>query len=126
MKYALVMAGGAVGSLLRYILQGWGQNLTNGTFPLGTLGVNVIGCFVIGFLNFLFTGSWPIRPEYRIGLLVGVLGGFTTFSSFGWETFSLANEGQGLRAMMNMLLSITLGFMAVWLGYRLAERWYGV
>jgi fluoride exporter len=126
MKYALIMAGGAIGSLLRYILQGWGQNLTNGTFPLGTLGVNVIGCFVIGFLNFVFTGPWPIRPECRIGLLVGVLGGFTTFSSFGWETFSLANEGQGLRAMMNMLLSITLGFMAVWLGYRLAERWYGV
>lgn len=75
MKDALIMAGGAVGSLLRYILQGWGQALTSGTFPLGTLGVNVIGCFVIGFLNFLFTGPWPIRADYRIGLLVGVLGG---------------------------------------------------
>jgi len=126
MKYALIMVGGAVGSLLRYILQGWGQALTNDTFPLGTLGVNVVGCFAIGFLNYLLTGPWPIRAEYRIGLLVGLLGGFTTFSSFGWETFSLANEGQGMRAMMNMLLSITVGFIAVWLGFRLAERWYGV
>jgi CrcB protein len=126
MKYALIMVGGAVGSLLRYILQGWGQALTNDTFPLGTLGVNVVGCFAIGFLNYLLTGPWPIRAEYRIGLLVGLLGGFTTFSSFGWETFSLANDGQGMRAMMNMLLSITVGFIAVWLGFRLAERWYGV
>jgi len=126
MKYALIMMGGALGSLLRYILQGWGQAIMNGTFPLGTLVVNVVGCFTIGFLNFLFLGPWPIRQDYRIGILVGVLGGFTTFSSFGWETFSMANDGQGLRAMMNMLLSITLGFMAVWFGYRLAERWYGV
>ena len=125
-KLVLIFVGGGFGSLCRYGLAGWGQRLVNGSFPLGTLIVNVLGCFVIGFLNYLFTGPWPIRAEYRIGLLVGVLGGFTTFSSFGWETFSLANEGQGLRAMMNMLLSITLGFMAVWLGYRLAERWYGV
>jgi CrcB protein len=90
------------------------------------LAVNVIGCFVIGVLNMVFAERIPIRMEYRVVLTVGVLGGFTTFSSFGWETFSMANEGQGLRAMMKMLLSITLGFMAVWLGYRLAERWIGV
>jgi fluoride exporter len=126
LKYALIMTGGAFGSLLRYVLQGWGQAVTNGTFPLGTLLVNVLGCFAIGFLNYLFTGPWPIRAEYRIGVLVGVLGGFTTFSAFGWETFSMANDGQGLRAMLNLLLSITLGFLAVWVGYRLAESWFGV
>lgn len=125
-KFTLVMAGGALGSLLRYLVQGWGQALTKGTFPLGTLIVNVVGCFIIGALNMVFAERIPMRMEYRVGLTVGVLGGFTTFSSFGWETFAMANEGQGLRAMMNMLLSITLGFMAVWLGYRLAERWIGV
>lgn len=125
-KFTLVMAGGAVGSLLRYLVQGWGQSLTKGTFPIGTLTVNTIGCFMIGVLNTAFAGPIPIRMEYRVGLTVGILGGFTTFSSFGWETFSMANEGQGLRAMMNMLLSITLGFVSVWVGYRVAERWYGV
>lgn len=125
-KYTWVVVGGGLGSLLRYLVQGWGQALTKGTFPLGTLVVNVAGCFVIGALNMVFAERIPIPMEYRVGLTVGVLGGFTTFSSFGWETFSMANDGQGLRAMMNMLLSITLGFLAVWLGYRLAERWLGV
>lgn len=125
-KYTLIMAGGAIGSLFRYLLQGWGQRVANGTFPLGTLIVNVIGCFVIGVLSMLFTGPLPIRAEYRVGLLVGVLGGFTTFSSFGWETFAMANEGQGMGAIMNLLLSVTLGMAAVWIGYRLAERLYGV
>ena len=125
-KFTLVMAGGAVGSLFRYLVQGWGQSLTRGTFPIGTLAVNVIGCFMIGMLNMVFAERIPMRMEYRVGLTVGVLGGFTTFSAFGWETFSMANEGQSLRAMMNLLLSMTLGLLAVWLGYRLAERWIGV
>jgi CrcB protein len=124
-KFTLIMAGGAVGSLLRYIVQGWGQALIKGTFPIGTLVVNIIGCFVIGVLNMVFAERIPIQMEHRICFTVGVLGGFTTFPSFGWETFSMANEGQGLRAMMNMPLSITLGFVPVWLGYRFAERRIG-
>lgn len=125
-RFTLVMAGGALGSLLRYVLQGLGQALTKGTFPIGTLAVNVLGCFAIGALNMIFAERIPIRMEYRVGLTVGVLGGFTTFSSFGWETFAMANEGQIMRAVMNMLLSVTVGVAAVWLGYRLAERWIGV
>lgn len=125
-KFVLIMVGGAIGSLLRYLAQGWGQAMTKGTFPIGTMAVNVLGCFVIGALNMVFTERIPIRMEYRIGLTVGLLGGFTTFASFGWETFALANEGQGLRAMMNLLLSVSLGFLAVWAGYRLAEHWIGV
>jgi len=125
-KFTLVMMGGAIGSLLRYVIQGWGQSLVRGTFPTGTLAVNVLGCFLIGFLNMVFSGPIPVRMEYRIGLTVGVLGGFTTFSSFGWESFSMANDGQGLRAMVNMLSSVTLGFLAVWAGYRLAEHVFGI
>lgn len=124
-KFTLVMAGGAIGSLFRYLIQGWGQSLIRGTFPIGTLAVNVLGCFIIGFLNMVFSGPVPVRMEYRIGLTVGVLGGLTTFSSFGWETFSMANEGQAIRAMMNTLSNMTFGFFAVWIGYRLAERMFG-
>ena len=119
------MAGGAAGSLLRYALQVWGPKVTNGAFPIGTLVVNVAGCFAIGVLSMLFTGPWPVRTEYRLGLLVGVLGGFTTFSSFGWETFALAHDGQGTKAALNLILNVVLGMAAVWIGYRLAERVYG-
>jgi CrcB protein len=108
------------------MVSGWGQKLTAGTFPVGTLLVNVIGCLLIGFLNATFNGPIPIRPEYRIALIVGILGGFTTFSAFGWETVSLANEGQSLRAALNVVLSVVLGLVAVWIGVRLAERCFGV
>lgn len=126
LRLLLIAAGGGLGSVLRYWVQGWGQKFANGSFPLGTLVVNVLGCLVIGFLNYVFSGPIVVRQEYRIALTVGVLGGFTTFSSFGWETFAMANDGQGLRAIMNLLLSVTLGFCAVLVGYRLAEKWFGV
>lgn len=122
----LIALGGSVGSVLRYLMAGWGQRLSSGTFPFGTLLVNVLGCLLIGFLNALFNGPYLIRQEYRLALTVGVLGGFTTFSAFGWESFSLANDGQYFRAILNILLSITLGLVAVWLGYRLSQRWFGL
>lgn len=125
-KVMLVAVGGGAGSVLRYLVSGWGQRLGDGSFPLGTLLVNVIGCFLIGLLNAVFAGPVPIRPEYRIGLVIGVLGGFTTFSAFGWETFTLANDGQFARATANVLLSVAAGLAAVWIGYRVAERVFGV
>ncbi|MEX2117965.1 MAG: fluoride efflux transporter CrcB [Pirellulales bacterium] len=124
-KYLLIALGGAFGSVLRYAMQGWFQRLSAGGFPAGTLAVNLVGCLAIGFLS----GWFPtvlVRPEYRIGLLVGLLGGFTTFSAFGLETFNLANEGQFRMAAANVTLSCGLGFAAVWIGYRMAERWFGV
>jgi CrcB protein len=93
-KWLLIAAGGALGSLLRYALQGWAQRLAGGNFPAGTLAVNLIGCLLIGVLSGAFSGPLLIREEYGIGLTVGVLGGFTTFSTFGLETFILANAGQ--------------------------------
>jgi CrcB protein len=122
----LVAAGGGLGSVFRYLVAGWIQKLAEGSFPLGTLVVNVLGCFMIGFLSSVFSGSLLIRQEYRIALTIGVLGGFTTFSTFGWEMFALANDGQGLRAVVNALLSVSLGFTAVWGGYQLAEKWLGI
>ncbi len=125
-KLALIFVGGGVGSVCRYGLAGWGQRLTHASFPIGTLLVNVLGCFMIGVLNYLFSGGpYLIRPEYRVALTIGLLGGFTTFSTVGWETFAMANEGQGVRAVTNLLLSVSLGFFAVLVGYRLLEKWFG-
>lgn len=125
-KWLLIAAGGAFGSISRYALQGWVQRATGSGFPLGTLVVNLIGCLLIGFLTATFTGPKLIREEYRIGIIVGVLGGFTTFSTFGLETFSLTNDRQYAFAALNIVLSCGLGFLAVWVGYRAAEFLYGV
>jgi CrcB protein len=124
-KWVLIACGGALGSVLRYALHGSVQRWTGGTFPAGTLAVNTIGCLAIGFVAGLFAAPTMIREEYRIGLTVGILGGFTTFSAFGLETFSLVNEGQLKYAFLNMILSCGLGFAGVWIGYRVAERWLG-
>jgi fluoride exporter len=122
----VIAGGGAVGSMLRYTLQGWVQRLTPTVFPVGTLAVNVLGCLTIGLFAGMFAGPQLVREEYRIGPLVGVLGGFTTFSAFSLESFRLANDGEVRLMFLNVLLSCGLGFAAVWLGYRLAEHWFGV
>jgi CrcB protein len=124
-KLTLIAAGGALGSVLRYGVQGWVQRYTSENFPTGTLAVNVIGCTLIGLLTALFDGPALIREEYRIGLTVGLLGGFTTFSTFGIETFRLTSEGQWRYALLNVVLSCSLGFLAVGQGIRLGERWFG-
>ena len=126
LKIILIFVGSGIGGILRYALQGWVQRLVNVSFPLGTLAVNLIGCFIIGVLAATFSGPILIREEYRIGLTVGIIGGFTTFSTFGLETFNLANDGQLRVAAANVLASCLLGFVAVWIGYRIAERWLGV
>jgi len=125
-KIMLIALGGGAGSVLRYLIAGWGQRLASETFPFGTLLVNVLGCLLIGFLYAAFAGPWLVREEYRLALLVGVLGGFTTFSTFGYETFTLANDGQWGLVLFNVGLSVTLGLAAVGLGYRLAEKMLGV
>lgn len=125
-KAILIFLGSGLGGVLRYSMQGWFQRLVNGTFPLGTLAVNVVGCLLVGFLTALLTGPVLIREEYRIGLTVGVLGGFTTFSTFGLETFALSTAGQFWFAVLNVVLSCGLGFLAVWIGFRAAEYVFGV
>ena len=126
LKLVLILVGSGLGGLLRYSLSGWVHRLSNSTFPVGTLAVNVVGCLLIGFLSAAFSGPILIREEYRLGLIVGVLGGFTTFSAFGIETFAFLNDGQHVRAAANVLLSVGAVSIAVWAGYRLAESWLGV
>lgn len=125
MKLLLIFLGSGVGGVLRYTLAGWAQRLGNGSFPLGTLLVNLAGCMLIGFLTAALSGRVLLREEYRIALMVGLLGGFTTFSTFGLETFALLNDGQHGRAALNVAISVAAGVAAVWIGYRVAERWLG-
>ena len=125
MKWLLIACGGGAGAILRYAMAGWGQRLTSGVFPVGTLMVNTLGCLAIGFLASLFAGPLLIREEYRIAILVGFLGGFTTFSTYGYETFALLGDGEWWSAAVNVLLSNVLGLLALWIGVRLAEQLQG-
>jgi CrcB protein len=125
LRLLLIFVAGGCGCLLRYGAAGWFQRLANGSFPLGTLAVNVIGCVAIGFVASLFTGPVLIREEYRLAILVGLLGGFTTYSTYGYETMSLTNDGQFALAGLNLLLSNGLGLAAAWGGTRLATIMYG-
>jgi fluoride exporter len=127
LKWLLIFAGGGIGSIMRYAMQGWVKQLLAGkVFPVGTIAVNVSACFVIGLLSAFFAGPQLVREEYRIGLIVGVLGGYSTFSSYGLETFNLANDGEFALAGLNLLISNGVGLLALVIGYRLVERWYGV
>lgn len=125
-KFLLIFIGSGAGGVLRYALAGWTQRLANGSFPIGTLIVNITGCLLIGFLTAALSGRVLMREEYRVALLIGLLGGYTTFSTFGLETFTLLNDGQAWRALLNVTASVILGLAGVWTGYRLAENWLGV
>ena len=125
-KWLFIAAGGSVGSLLRYLVSGWAQAWGNQIFPYGTLIVNLAGCLLMGFCASTLLGVYAIREEYRAGIMIGVLGGFTTFSAFGWETFSMINEREFFNAGLNIAGNNILGLGAVWLGYRLGLAAFGV
>ncbi len=115
-----VGTGGFLGAVGRYLLAGAVYQLfPNSTFPTGTAVVNILGCFLIGLLNGLFEVRQIFGPETRLFLLMGVLGGFTTFSTFGFETLALVKSGDFLSAAMNVLVQVILGLLAVFLGYSL-------
>ena len=102
----------------RYSISGWAQRLDPaGSFPIGTLTVNVLGCLAIGLLAGLAEARALLGPEARLFVLIGLLGGFTTFSTFGHETLALVRAGSHGAALLNALGSVTLCLVAVWLGY---------
>ena len=118
----LVGAGGFVGSVLRFLIAGWVQNaLPRTTFPYGTLAVNVSGCLAIGVLAGLFEMRQLFGLEARLFLVIGVLGGYTTFSSFAYETLVLARDAEMARALANVALQTVLGLAAAWIGYTLVR-----
>ena len=115
-KVLLVGCGGFLGSIARYGLGGLVQDRAGATFPFGTLAVNVVGCFIIGAVSELAEARGFLSPEGRAFLVIGVLGGFTTFSAFGNETLNLLRERDVALAGVNVLANVVLALAAVWLG----------
>jgi CrcB protein len=121
-KWIGLAVGGVLGTFARYFLSGTVHRIFGVTFPFGTLAVNLIGCFAIGFLAVLAEEKFLLGPTARVFLMIGFCGAFTTFSSFILETSNLAKDGENLYAFMNIALSVILGFLVFRLGVMLA-RW---
>ncbi len=121
-KLLLIGVGGFIGSVLRYLVSGYIQQLTKSiVFPYGTLAVNVAGCMVIGFLSYLADTRGLFTTETGTFAFVGLLGGFTTFSTFGNETLNFLRDGENIFALVNVGLHIGGGLTAVWLGRNAAN-----
>ncbi len=111
-----IAAGGALGSVLRFWISGWVSGILGRGFPYGTLVVNVSGSLLMGFIYVLLVDKFNASAEWRAVLLIGLLGGFTTFSSFSMETFNLLEAGEIVKAFMNVMLSVVVCLAATWLG----------
>jgi CrcB protein len=117
----LVAIGGAVGSVARYLMASSVQTGTAWEFPIGTVLVNILGCFLIGILYVLLVARPDPRQELRALLIVGVMGGFTTFSSFSLETVTLAMNGNYTSAALNVVISVAACLVGTVLGIALAR-----
>ena len=125
MIYQLIAVGlgGMIGSIIRFLFSGWLQTLSKSwSFPVGTLGVNILGCFIIGILGGYSESIESFSPEWRVFLMIGVLGGFTTFSTFEYETMNLLRNSQFFYALMNVIIHLSVGLTAVWAGYFLSVK----
>lgn len=111
-----IAAGGAAGALLRYWMSMGVHLLTGRAFPYGTLAVNVTGSLLMGLLYVLFIERMDIDPLWRGALLIGLLGAFTTFSTFSIETLNLLENGEPIKAAVNVLASVSVCIVACWLG----------
>jgi CrcB protein len=122
LSYIWVAIGGALGSVARFWLSGLAARHFGETFPWGTLLVNVSGCFVIGIFSTATSpdGRWLVSPLFRQFFMLGVCGGYTTFSSFGLQTLDLVRDGEWLYAGANTLLSFVFCLGGVWVGHSLA------
>lgn len=117
MKNLLFVAmGGALGAVLRYGISSGIYTWFGRSFPYGTLVVNVVGSFLIGLLSILLVEKFDVPHEWRLALVVGVLGALTTFSTFSWDTLDLMQQGLMQRAFLNVLLNVVLCISVAWLG----------
>lgn len=121
LQLLLIGAGGFVGALARYGLGGLVHKYYGGTFPFGTMTINVLGCLVIGGLMTLVEDGRYVTPNLRLLIGVGFLGAFTTFSTFGYETLELVRDGSFWPACANVCGNVVLGLVAVWLGRTLVR-----
>jgi len=122
LRLILIAVFGAVGTLARYGLQGVVQMRTGGTFPYGTLLVNLTGCFFLGLIAQFTLNRMVISPDWRVAIAVGFFGGYTTFSSFGWETAKMMEAGEWVRASLYVGASVAAGLFLSAAGIRLANR----
>jgi CrcB protein len=118
----VVLAGAGLGGVLRYAAGLWLMQRAGGAFPWGTFLVNLSGSFLIGLIMTLLTERFAPHPNLRLFLVVGVLGGYTTFSSFEYETLQAVRSGERWMGLLYVLGSVLLGYFAVWLGSMLAAR----
>lgn len=121
MQLLAIAAGGAAGSVLRYAVSTGVYTVVGRDFPYGTLAVNVAGSLLMGFLFVLLVERLDVSGVWRMALLVGFLGAFTTFSTFSIETVNLLQGGDFLRALLNIFFSVTLCLVATWAGFRLGR-----
>ena len=117
MTVLLVAIGGAFGSAARYVLSSFVHRVVTPLFPFGTFAVNVLGCAVFGAIAGLAHERFLLRPETRAFLLIGVLGGFTTFSTFAFESFELLRDGQFFSAALNIVGQVVAGIVGLWAAY---------
>jgi CrcB protein len=124
MSYLWIFIGGGLGSIARFAGSGLVAHWFGETFPWGTMIVNITGSFVIGFFAAITSpdGRWLVSSEFSRFFVVGICGGYTTFSSFSLQTLQLARDGEWLKAGGNVVLSVVLCLLAVWLGYVLAMQ----
>ena len=122
-RLSIIGAGGFVGAVLRYLVSSWVQYRSGSIiFPFGTMSVNMIGCLVIGFMTYLVEARSMFSPELRSFVLIGLLGAFTTFSTFGNETLGLIRDNRIDLAVMNGGFQVFVGVGMVWLGRVLAAN----
>lgn len=120
-RYLCVLGGGAAGSLIRYVIGLAVVSRATTRFPLATFIINVTGSFLIGVLGTVLSAS--TNPNWRPLIITGLLGGFTTFSAFEWESFMLVRGGSGAMGLLYVLSSVVLGYAACWLGANIAGSW---
>lgn len=120
-KIILIAVLGAAGTLARYGLSGWVQRFSGAGFPWGTLVVNITGCFLFGLVWAVSEGRLVIRPEYRMIVLVGFMGAFTTFSTFAFETTQLLREAQWWAAFLNVTAQNLTGIVFLFLGLAIGK-----
>ena len=120
-KWLILLSGGLCGTAGRYLLTGVVHRWAGATFPYGTLTVNTLGCLVIGFLGTLAEQKLLLRPETVLFWMIGLLGAFTTFSTLIYESWRLLQDGEILMAGANLVGSVVLGLVALWLGHLTAS-----
>lgn len=121
MRIIFLIVFGAAGTLARYGLDGWIQYRVGSVFPAGILTINVLGCLILGAIGQFGLNHIAVSPDLRIGLTTGLMGGFTTFSTFGWDTVRMLEEGEWTKASIYVGASVLGGLIAMMLGMRVGD-----